>query len=63
MIQEAYRLNNAVAYFLAKDMQRYNTIEKPGFKAMVAKLNLRYKIPSWKHFAEQKMYQRNNGYA
>ena len=41
MIQ-AQQLNHAIAYFLAKDMQPFNTVEKPGFKAMVAKLNPRY---------------------
>ena len=34
---QAQQLNHAVGYFLAKDMQPYNTVEKPGFKAMVAK--------------------------
>lgn len=52
---QAQQLNHAVTYFLAKDMQPYNTVEKPGFKAMVAKLNPRYKIPSRKHFAEQEI--------
>ena len=52
---QAQQFNHAVAYFLAKDMQPYNTVEKPGFKAMVAKLNPRYKIPSRKHFAEQEI--------
>ena len=36
-------------------MQPYNTVEKPGLKAMAAKFNPRYKISSWKHFAEQEM--------
>ena len=34
---QAQQLNHAVGYFLAKVMQPYNTVEKPGFKAMVAK--------------------------
>ena len=36
-------------------MQPYKTVQKPGFKAMVVKLNPRYKIPSQKHFAEQEI--------
>ena len=52
---QAQQINHAIAYFLAKDMQPYNTVEKPGFKAMVAKLNPRYKIPSRKHFVEQEI--------
>ena len=52
---QAQQINHAIAYFLVKDMQPYNTVEKPGFKAMVAKLNPRYKIPSRKHFVEQEI--------
>ena len=52
---QAQQLDYAVACFLTKDMQPYNTVEKPGFKAMVAKLNPRYKIPSRKHFVEQEI--------
>ena len=39
MIRRVYsqQLNHAVGYFLAKDMQPYNTVEKPGFK-VIAKL-------------------------
>ena len=43
---QAQQLNHAIAYFLAKDMQPYNTVEKSGFKAMVVKLNPRYKVQS-----------------
>ena len=52
---QAQQLNHAVTYFLSKDMQPYNTVEKPGFKAMIAKLNPRYKIPSRKYFADQEV--------
>ena len=52
---QAQQLNHTVAYFLAKDMQHYNTVEETGFKAMITKLNQRYKIPSWKHFVEQEI--------
>ena len=49
---QAQQLNHAVVYFLTKDMQPYNSVEKPEFKAMVTKLNPQYKIPSRKYFAE-----------
>ena len=38
-------LNRAVAYFITKDAQPFYTVERPGFRAMVAKLNLLYKLP------------------
>ena len=41
----ALELNKAVAYFIAKDEQPFYTVEKPGFRALVAKLNPRYELP------------------
>lgn len=52
---QAKELNHAVAYFLAKDMQPYYTVEKPGFQKMIAKLNPRYKLPSRKYFMHQEI--------
>ena len=46
------RSNQAVAYFLAKDMQPVYTVEKSGFKFLVSKLNPRYSLPSRKYFTE-----------
>jgi len=48
-------LNRAVAYYLAKDMQPYYTVERSGFKNLVSKLNLCYKLPSRKHFSQQEI--------
>ena len=48
-------LNKAVAYYLAKDMQPYYTVEKPGFKNLVSKLNPCYKLPLRKHFSQQEI--------
>jgi tRNA (cytidine32/guanosine34-2'-O)-methyltransferase len=36
---QAKELNHAVAYFLAKDMQPLQTVEKPGFQKMIAKFD------------------------
>ena len=52
---QTQQINHANTYFLAKDMQPYNTVEKSGFKAMVAKFNPQYKIPFQKYFAEQEI--------
>jgi len=52
---QAQQLNHAAIYFLSKDMQSYNTVEKPGFKAMITKSNPRYKVPSRKYFADQEV--------
>ena len=37
----AKKLNHAVAYYIAKDMQPYSIVESPGFRALVSKLNPR----------------------
>ena len=53
--KQAQELDHAVAYYLAKDMQPYYTVERPGFKKMVSKLNPLYKLPSRKHFSQQEI--------
>ena len=52
---QAREKNKAVAYFLAKDMQAYHTVECQGFKSIVSKLNLKYNLPSRKHFHEKEI--------
>ena len=51
----ALELNRTVTYFLAKDVQPMYTVERPGFKHLVAKLNPRYELPSRKHFSEYEL--------
>ena len=53
--KQAKKINKAVAYFLAKDMQPYHTVERQGFKSMVSKLNPKYNLPSRKHFREKEI--------
>lgn len=48
----ARELNRAVAYYLAKDMQPFYSVEKPGFRNLVSKLDPRYVLPSRKCFSE-----------
>ena len=50
---KAQKINKAVVYYLAKDMQPYYTVERPGFKNLVSKLNPCYKLPSRKYFSQQ----------
>ena len=38
----AKKINRAVAYYIAKDMQPYFIVKSPGFRVLVSKLNLRY---------------------
>ena len=49
---EAQEVNHAVAYFLAKDLQPFSTVEKSGFRRLVSKLNPRYQLPSKDYFAD-----------
>ena len=49
---QAKELNRAVTYYIAKDSIPISTVEKPGFKHLVSKLNPRYQIPSRRHFAD-----------
>ena len=51
----AQELNRAVMYYLAKDMQPLYTVEKPGFRKLLATLDSRYQLPSRRHFAEQEL--------
>ena len=51
----AHELNRAVMYYLAKDMQPLYTVEKPGFRKLLATLDSRYQLPSRRHFAEQEL--------
>lgn len=48
-------LNRAVLYHLAKDMQPLYTVEKPGFRKLLATLDSKYQLPSRRHFAEQEL--------
>ena len=57
---QALELNRAVTYFIAKDAQPFYTIERPGFRAMVAKLNPRYELPGRKYFVEHQLPQLYN---
>ena len=56
----AQELNCAVTYFIAKDMQPMYTVERMGFKHLVAKLNPRYELPSGKHFSEYELPKLHN---
>jgi len=48
----ACELNKAVAYYLAKDMHPIYSVERPGFKRLVAKLDPKYVLPSRNYFSE-----------
>ena len=54
---QAKELNRAVTYFLAKDGVPLSTVDKPGFRNMVTKLNLRYQLPSRRHFSDHEIPQ------
>ena len=54
---QAKELNRAVTYYLAKDAVPLSTVDKPGFRHMVSKLNPRYHLPSRKHFSDQEIPQ------
>ena len=57
---QALELNRAVAYFIAKDAQPFYIVERPGFRAMIAKLNPRYELPGRKYFVEHQLPQLYN---
>ena len=44
-----------MGYYLAKDMQPYNTVERPGFRKLILKLNPRYNMLSKKFFSQQEI--------
>jgi hypothetical protein len=50
---QAHKRNQAIGYYLSKDMQPLYTVEKPGFKHMISQFDSRYKIPSRRHFADK----------
>ena len=52
---QAKELNCAITYYIAKDSVPISSVEKPGFKHMVSKLNSRYQIPSRRHFSDFKI--------
>lgn len=57
---QAMELNRAVAYFVTKDVQPFYIVERPGFRAMMAKLNPRYELPGRKYFVEHQLPQLYN---
>ena len=57
---QALELNHAVAYFIAKDAQPFYIVERPGFKAMIAKLNPLYELLGRKYFVEHQLPQLYN---
>ena len=48
----ACELNKAVAYYLAKDMHPLYSVERPGFKRLVSKLDPKYVLPSRNYFSD-----------
>ena len=48
-------LDCVVTYYIAKDMQPYSIVTSAGFRTLVSKLNLRYKLPSQKYFTQQEI--------
>ena len=52
---QAKELNRDVTYYIAKDSVPISSVEKPGFKHMVSKLNPRYQVPSRRHFSDFKI--------
>ena len=52
---QALELNKCVAYYLAKYMVSLHTVEKPGFRHLVAKLDPKYNLPSRKYFSKQEI--------
>ena len=54
---QALELNEAICYFLAKGMHPLSTVEEPGFRNLIYKLNPRYHCPSRKHFSEKELPQ------
>ena len=52
---QAQELNAVVVYYLAKDMQPYYTVERPGFRKLIFKFNPCYHMPSRKYFSQQEI--------
>ena len=51
----AQQLNRAVAYYIAKDMHSFYTVEKPGFRNSIHTLDPKYNLPSRKYFTKQEI--------
>ncbi|XP_051797511.1 E3 SUMO-protein ligase ZBED1-like isoform X2 [Acanthochromis polyacanthus] len=49
--KQAKELNHAVAYYIAKDMLPFHSVEKPGFQYLMRKAVPQYKVPSRTHFS------------
>ena len=58
---QAVELNKSVAYYLAKDVQPFYTVERPGFLALVLKLNPCYEPPERKYFVEHHLVLSSEG--
>ena len=58
---QVLELNNAAAYYIAKDAQPFAAVERPGFWAMVAKLNPRHEstLLSLKYFGSTVKWKKN----
>ena len=52
---QAQQLNRAVAYYIAKDMPSFYTVEKPGFRNLIHTLDPKYNRPSRKYFTKQEI--------
>lgn len=48
----AKEISRSIAVFLAKDMQPFYTVEKPGFRQMIKKLDPKYVVPTRKYFSQ-----------
>uniref|UniRef100_A0A1X7TB10 BED-type domain-containing protein n=1 Tax=Amphimedon queenslandica TaxID=400682 RepID=A0A1X7TB10_AMPQE len=46
-------LTHAIAYHIGKDGVPLSTVERPGFKHMIHKLNPKYDLPSRKYFSNE----------
>ena len=49
---QAKELNRAVAFYLANDGVPLSTVDKPGFRNLVEKMNPRYQLPTRRHFSD-----------
>ena len=54
---QAKELNRAVIYYIARDAVPISTVDKPGFRLTVSKLNPRYELPSRQHFSDYEIPQ------
>ena len=52
---QAKVMTRAITYYLAKDAVPLYTVEKPGFKHVVSKLDPRYELPSRKFFSSREI--------